>query len=559
MATPAQAGVGGQWAQERLGADQPGGDVAFTSAQSAAAAGLRRAKKGPPSGRGARRRKCVRCRSARRSVEPGGGVLRQLGRAAVDHRSRDRSSFCGKALETAASLRRHCSLGEISAEVSVVMAKWVATQADRDHAQQQRPATTVSPGARRRRRRPAGPPTPSACRSPSPTRPRGDSRTGPAGREAELPDGRRARGTCRPMPSGRGDSQGFDDAGRPSLLALAARAGRAAPRAGRSRPSAAQGRDRWEAGPPQLRRLRTASVYSRPPAFARAARDQRRQPAAPCPCRMFGRAETGWEVYMPRRRRRDRGRAGAGGRGCSPRALARWQGAHATCRPTAWLTPETLAAAARHPAGPPALSAGADRGACGQRRPGVASCPDPPDEATLAWTTPEESWGGRPEPDAPRRARWPPGVSMRAAAIARSARWRVRCRCRCSPATAVPAYDARPLCALERRLRQRAPRHLLGPPHGAGAWIVVLDGVRPVDSTAAAGPAAPVAVADLSVAPAQRAAVRLRELPVRALALGVDRRARAGPARPPGDRPPADLTSRADVEGGGRTGGRGRA
>ena len=121
-----------------------------------------------------------------------------------------------------------------------------------------------------------------------------------------------------------------------------------------------------------------------------------------------------------------------------------------------------------------------------QARAGAASggdpapCPDPPDEATLAWTTPEESWGARPN-----RAR--PGTlaawrRMRAAA-ARDGALESPLSLQVFSGYRSPSYDAG-RCATEggcdgvRRATCSAHRTVL-------AIDVVLDGVRPVDSTGA--------------------------------------------------------------------------
>ena len=194
------------------------------------------------------------------------------------------------------------------------------------------------------------------------------------------------------------------------------------------------------------------------------------------PLSPFGKPEVGWEIYMP---------LVASEIGAAPvpegvdfaAALARWQRAHGLAGDGV-MTPETFAALRD------ALQARRPflRARAAAHAPGFAApCPDPPDEATLEWTTPEESWGARPN-----RAR--PGAlaawrRMRAAA-GRDHALESPLSLQTFSGYRSPAYDAA-RCATEHTCDN--VRRATCSAHRTGlALDLVLDGVRPVDSTAQA-------------------------------------------------------------------------
>ena len=218
-------------------------------------------------------------------------------------------------------------------------------------------------------------------------------------------------------------------------------------------------------------------AYSRPPAFARAAQANA-QGLSTLPVAPFGRVEAGWEVYMP---------MVAVEIGAAPvpegvafaQALARWQAAHGLPA-NGVMTEATLARLrdvlqARRPFLQARAASKASSGGA------AAPCPDPPDEATLAWTTPQESWGARPNRVRPGAlAAW---RRMRAAAVREHA-VESPLSLQMFSGYRSPTYDAA-RCASEGTCDN--VRRATCSAHRTGlAMDVVLDGVRPVDSTAAA-------------------------------------------------------------------------
>ncbi len=186
------------------------------------------------------------------------------------------------------------------------------------------------------------------------------------------------------------------------------------------------------------------------------------------PVSPFGRAEVGWEIYMP---------LIAAEIGADPvpqglefaEALARWQKAHA-------LPADGVMSAA-------VLER--MRNELQGRRPFLklrgrgGPCPDPPDEAGLGWTRPAESWGGRLNAARPGAlAAW---RRMRAQA-ARDGALEKPAALQVFSAFRSPAYDAQ-RCAEQGNCD--GVRRATCSAHRTGlAFDLVLDGVRPVDSTA---------------------------------------------------------------------------
>ncbi len=250
------------------------------------------------------------------------------------------------------------------------------------------------------------------------------------------------------------------------LLALAACA------SGRAPPP-----ERWSPSPPpRAAASPDGLVYSRPPTFAQAA-ERNAESLDSLPLSPFGRAETGWEVYMP---------LVAAEVGAAPvpqgvafaQALARWQAAHRLPADGVF-TAETFGRLrdelqARRPFLQARTAARAANGGL------AAPCPDPPDEATLEWTTPAESWGARP--DAARPGTLAAWRRMRAAA-ARDGALESPLSLQVFSAYRSPAYDAA-RCATEGTCD--GVRRATCSAHRTGLTLdLVLDGVRPVDSTAA--------------------------------------------------------------------------
>ena len=185
----------------------------------------------------------------------------------------------------------------------------------------------------------------------------------------------------------------------------------------------------------------------------------------------FGRAETGWEIYLP---------MVAAEIGAAPvpqgvefvRALSAWQRAHRLPADGVFDAATFVRLRDELQMRRPFL-----RERTEARRTG-ALCPDPPDELTLEWTTPAESWGARQN-----RAR--PGTlaawrRMRAAAAADGAlesrlSLQVFSGFR-SPEATAEACATPGACDGLRRASCSAHRTGL-------ALDLVLDGVRPVDST----------------------------------------------------------------------------
>ena len=186
----------------------------------------------------------------------------------------------------------------------------------------------------------------------------------------------------------------------------------------------------------------------------------------------FGRAETGWEIYLP---------LVANEVGAAPlasgvpfaRALQAWQ-AERRLLADGVFTAETFARM---------------KAELQERRPFVrrraqdartgGPCPDGPDERSLAWTTPEESWGARPNALRPRALeawRRMRGAATHDGALDAPASLQVFSGYRS------PAYDAQ-RCAVEGTCD--GVRRAVCSAHRTGlAMDLVLDGVRPVDSTA---------------------------------------------------------------------------
>ena len=188
------------------------------------------------------------------------------------------------------------------------------------------------------------------------------------------------------------------------------------------------------------------------------------------PVNLFNRAETGWEVYMPLL---------AAEIGAAPvpqgvdfaRALARWQRARGLA--DAGIVDLATLAALRNEV--------QNRRPFLRLRSSGVPCPDPPDETTLAFTTEAESWGARPNPARPGTlAAW---RRMRAAA-ARDGALDSPLSLQVFSGYRSPVHDAG-RCAVEgvcdgvRRATCSAHRTGL-------ALDLVLDGLRPVDSTAPA-------------------------------------------------------------------------
>lgn len=233
-------------------------------------------------------------------------------------------------------------------------------------------------------------------------------------------------------------------------------------------PEAVAGRAERE-GPPPL-------TFSPAVPFARAAAANTAG-LRTLPLSAFGRAEEGWEIYMP---------LVADEIGAAPvpegvdfaAALARWQRAHGLPADGIMSAETFTALRDALQARRPFLRA---RAAARTQPGGAAPCPDPPDEATLEWTTPEESWGARPN-----RAR--PGTlaawrRMRAAA-AREHALESPLSMQMFSGYRSPAYDAA-RCATEGTCDN--VRRATCSAHRTGlAMDVVLDGVRPVDSTSQA-------------------------------------------------------------------------
>lgn len=203
------------------------------------------------------------------------------------------------------------------------------------------------------------------------------------------------------------------------------------------------------------------------PPFARAATANAASlqtlPVAP-----FGRPETGWEIYMP---------MVAAEIGTDPvpqglefaEALARWQRGRGL--PADGVVSAAVLERVRN-------EVQARRPFLRQRTQG-GPCPDAPEEAGLGWTRPAESWGGRS--NAARSGALAAWRRMRAQA-ARDGALATPAALQVFSAFRSPTYDAQ-RCAEQGNCD--GVRRAACSAHRTGlAFDFVLDGVRPVDSTA---------------------------------------------------------------------------
>ena len=182
----------------------------------------------------------------------------------------------------------------------------------------------------------------------------------------------------------------------------------------------------------------------------------------------FGRPETGWETYLPITAA-EIGAAPVAAGAPFAEALAAWQRARGLPADGVF-TPETFNRLKTD------LQ---NRRPFLRARAGGGPCPDPPDEATLAWTTPAESWGARPNAMRPGTlAAW---RRMRAAAKAEGA-LESALSLQVFSGYRSPAHDAE-RCAIDGNCD--GLRRAVCSAHRTGLTLdLVLDGARPVDSTA---------------------------------------------------------------------------